>query len=115
MILDGAPQVLKPYHAAEALTACQAAELAKRSVRTIREWAARFDLGRRIGGAWAISKVALQMHLEGNREALALYHAGNRNSPIVTAYFERCGVPLRRQRFDVQEEALSELNGSSQP
>ena len=104
------PAILLPYNATEALTVREAAALTKRSVRTIREWAARFDLGRRIGGSWQISIVAMQMHLEGNREALALYHRGDRSSPIVTAYFERCEVPLPRRSFDLREGRLSEPN-----
>jgi hypothetical protein len=116
---DDEPQVLRPYHAAETLTVRQAAALAKRSARTIRDWVARFDLGRRIGGSWAISSVALLMHLESNREALALYHAGDRSSPIITAYFERCDVPLPRRHTQdrvvpvvgIREDRLSELKG----
>jgi len=112
---DGEPHVLRPYHAAEALTVRQAAALARRSVRTIRGWAVRFDLGRRIGGSWAVSSVALLMHLENNREALALYHKGDRSSPTIVAYFEHCGVPLRRRPADFREGALSALDGSSCP
>jgi hypothetical protein len=106
MLHNGEPAILRPYNAAEALTVRQAAALAKRSVRTIREWAARFDLGRRIGGAWAISGPALLMHLDGNREALSLYHAGDRHSPIVTEYFQRCGVPLPSRRAQESEREL---------
>jgi hypothetical protein len=110
MVHDGEPQVLRPYNAAEALTVRQAASIAKRSPRTIREWAARFDLGRRICGAWVISCVALLMYLEGNFEALALYHSGDRSSPEVIAYFERCGVPLPRSSRLFREAQLSEAN-----
>jgi putative DNA primase/helicase len=47
------------------------------------------------GGSWKISRVALQMLLDGDRAALGLYHAGNRRHPSVVAYFER----LRRGEF----------------
>jgi hypothetical protein len=119
MPLESESAILRPYHAAEALTVRQAATMAKRSVRTIRDWAARFDLGRRIGGSWAISSVALLMHLEANHDALSLYHAGDRSSTTVTAYFERCGVPLPRRGAQdqiapvvgIRERRLSEVNG----
>ena len=88
------PQVLRPYQRAEAIPIAEAARIANRSVRTLREWCLRYDIGRRIGGQWAVSKIALAMWLDGNKEALAAYLAGDRSSPIVVAYFERCGVPL---------------------
>jgi hypothetical protein len=76
MLLDGEPQVLRPYHAAETLTIEQAALIAGRSPRTIRDWAARFDIGRRIQGRWAISKVALGLFLDGDVIALAASSLG---------------------------------------
>jgi hypothetical protein len=112
MLLDGEPQVLRPYNAAEALTIEQAALIAGRSPRTTRDWAARFDIGRRIQGRWAISKVALAMFLDGDATAVAAYLAGDRSSPMITAYFARLNVPLPRRSFGVREEGLSEANGS---
>jgi hypothetical protein len=97
MLARHEPQVLRPYHRSEALSIAEAARVAGRSVRTIRDWCARLDLGRRIGGQWAVSKVALAMLLDGNKEALAVYLAGDRSSPIVAEYFSRCGVPLPKQ------------------
>jgi hypothetical protein len=88
------PQVLRPYHRAEVLSIEDAAHIAGRSMRTIREWCMRFDIGRRIGGRWAVSKVALSMLLDGNKEALAAYLAGDRSSPVVREYFSRWEVPL---------------------
>ena len=41
-----------------------------------------------------MSKVALLMWLEGNREALWAYLAGDRSSLLVIDYFARCEVPL---------------------
>ena len=90
------PQTLKPYHAAEAITVAEAAVLAKRKRRTIRGWCNLLDLGRRIGGQWAVSIVALSMYLDGNSEALAAYLRGDRQSSNVLAYFTRCNVPLLR-------------------
>jgi hypothetical protein len=119
MPADGEPAILRPYNAAEALTIEQAALIAGRSPRTIRDWAARFDIGRRIQGRWAISKVALAMFLDGDAVALAAYLAGDRSSPKATEYFERCGVPLKGRRTQDQlnpvlgfrEHQLSELKG----
>jgi hypothetical protein len=44
------PQVLRPFHRGEALSIAEAASIAGRSVRTLRDWCARLDIGRRIGG-----------------------------------------------------------------
>jgi hypothetical protein len=97
MLARHEPQVLRPYHRSEALSIAEAALITGRSVRTIRDWCARLDIGRRIQGRWAVSKVALAMLLDGNKEALAAYLAGDRSSPIVAEYFSRCGVPLPKQ------------------
>ena len=111
--LDNDPQILKPYHRDEAITIGEASAIAGRSVRTIREWCARFDIGRRIGGQWAVSKVALAMLLDGNAAALAAYLAGDRGSQAGVAYFERCGVPILKRENSFREEALSEPNSVS--
>jgi len=55
------PQVLRPYNRAEAIPVAEAALIAGCSVRTMREWCARYDIGRRIAGQWAVSRVALAM------------------------------------------------------
>ena len=86
------PQVLRPFHRSEALSIAEAARLAGRSVRTVREWCARVDIGRRVSGQWAVSRVALAMFLDGERDALAAYLHGDRTSRTVMTYFERCGV-----------------------
>ena len=75
-----------------------AVKAAGRSVRTLREWCLLHDIGRRIGGQWAVSKVALAMWLDGNKQALVTYLAGDRRSPAVTEYFERCDIPLPTNR-----------------
>jgi hypothetical protein len=41
------------------------------------------------------------MHLDGNAAALAAYLAGDRRSPPVTEYFERCEVALPGSRTKV--------------
>jgi len=90
------PQVLRPFHRSEALSIAEAAAIAGRSVRTIREWCARLDIGRRVGGQWAVSRVALAMFLDGDRAALDAYLRGDRTSPTVTAYFERSGISVSK-------------------
>jgi hypothetical protein len=92
------PQVLVPFHRSEVVSIADAAHIAGRTKRTMRDWCQRFDVGRRIGGQWAVSKVALAMWLDGNKEALAAYLAGDRSSPTVAEYFERCDVPLPARR-----------------
>jgi hypothetical protein len=95
MLARHEPQVLRPFHRSEALSIAEAASIAGRSVRTVRDWCARLDLGRRIGGQWAVSRVALAMYLDGDWEVLASYLRGDRTSPVVLAYFERCGAQVR--------------------
>ena len=86
------PQVLQPFHRSEVLSVAEAASVAGKSVRTIRLWCQLHDVGRRIGGRWAVSKVALAMLLDGNKEALAAYLSGDRTSLMIKNYFERQDV-----------------------
>ena len=48
-----------------------------------------YGLGRRIGGKWAVSMVALRMYLEGDLKAMRAYHAGDRTDLRVIRYFKR--------------------------
>jgi len=110
--------VLVPFHRSEVLSIAQAADIANRSVRTMREWCMRFDIGRRICGQWSVSKVALAMHLDGDKSTLRAYLAGDRSSPAVVAYFERCGVPVPRQERALnhsRESMLSEVIDRPEP
>ena len=113
MLARHEPQVLRPFHRSEVLSVAEAADMAGKSERTIRDWCARFDIGRRIGGRWAVSKVALAMLLDGNKETLTAYLAGDRSSPTVTGYFARFEVPLPKQLYGFREPKLSEPNGAS--
>jgi hypothetical protein len=88
-------RVLIPFSRAEALSLRQAAEISGKSVETIRRWCALHDLGRRIGGQWCVSRVALAMWLDGDLHALRLYLAGDRSSTLVLAYFERADLISR--------------------
>jgi hypothetical protein len=86
------PQILLPFDIREALTLREAAAIAGRTPVTIRTWCSIYDLGRRIGGQWCVSKVALAMYLDSNREALRAYLSGDRENDAVLEYFERCGL-----------------------
>ncbi|WP_354138509.1 hypothetical protein [Bradyrhizobium sp. LB11.1] len=39
-----------------------------------------------------MSRVAFQLLLDGETEALFEYHTGNRAHPVVAMYFERLGI-----------------------
>jgi hypothetical protein len=97
---DGAalrPQVaLMPYNPCEACTLASAGKRAGKVANTIKNWCEKDGIGRRVGGRWAVSKVALEMFLEGNSWALNLYLSGNREHPDVVAYFDRLGIPLKK-------------------
>jgi hypothetical protein len=89
------PQVLIPFDRREALSLRQkTAEISGKSVETIRRWCAIHDIGRRIGGQWAVSHPALLMLLDGHRSALRAYLCGDRDGPLATAYFQRAGLLL---------------------
>lgn len=90
--VDG-PQVLRPFDRREGITVETAAEVAGRSVRTMRLWCEQHQIGRRIGGGpWVVSRVALDMLLDGDEQALRAYLAGDRESAAVVAYYEREGL-----------------------
>ena len=92
---DVRPKILIPFDNREAITVKEAALRAGRSPQTLREWCARYNLGRRIGGVWLISGPALAMFLEGDRMALRAYVAGDRSSPVVARYLARFGLSAR--------------------
>ena len=89
--------VLVPFNADEVLAPKDAASKTGKNARTIINWCEAYGLGRKIGGTWAISKVALAMHLDGATWALQKYLNGDRHSPDVVEYFNRTGVPLRKK------------------
>jgi hypothetical protein len=92
---DELPKVLIPYDRKEAFSLAHAAEVAGRSVGTIRNWCIMHSLGRRVGGGpWEVSRVALAMFLDADESALRAYHAGDRSSEIVVGYYRRLGLRL---------------------
>jgi hypothetical protein len=99
--------VLSPYDADEVSTLQQAADRARKSPGTIRNWCESEGVGRRIGGKWCVSKVALEMYLDGETSALGRYLEGDRESSDVVAYFNRFGlrpqkpVNARNRAYDV--------------
>lgn len=76
------------------MSVAEAAEFARRNARTVRNWAACHDIGRRIGGEWVVSRVALLMFLESDSAALSAYLSGDRTGDVVTAYFRRLSVSI---------------------
>jgi hypothetical protein len=86
---------LVPFHAAEGLTLQQAAAVAGKSQRTLRNWCIEHGIGRRVAdGTWMVGRVALAMLLDGDVDALASYRDFG-----VRASFE----PVRKyyERFDL--------------
>jgi hypothetical protein len=96
------PRPLIPFDSREAVSLPQASKIAGRSESTMRTWCHRYHIGRRIGGVWAVSRVALQMVLEDDPDALALYHRGLRaESEPVAWHYRRLGLGdlLRRRNL----------------
>ena len=87
------PLCLVPFNRREGLTIEEAAEIAGKSVRTLRLWCEQYQVGRRVGGgSWVVSRVALEMLLDGNAGALRAYLSGDRSDPTVVHYFQRAGL-----------------------
>jgi hypothetical protein len=84
--------VLTPYDPDEVLTLDRAANRARKTQNTIRNWCESEGIGRKIGGRWCVSKVALEMHLDGRTNALSRYLRGDRTSGEVVAYFSKFGL-----------------------
>lgn len=92
-MIDYRKSALVPYDKREAMTVSAAARVAGRSAGTILAWCKKYDIARKIvGGNWAVSRVALQMLLDQDLDALAAYGSGDRASLRVAAYFKRFGL-----------------------
>ena len=94
-VVSRLPAILRPYYLAEAIGVAKAARQAGKSERTMREWCARHRIGRMIGGRWAISQIALDMLLEGDKDGLEAYLSGDRTSERVRSYYARRSIPLQ--------------------
>jgi hypothetical protein len=105
------PKILVPFDAREAISTDLAAKRADCSPRTIRYWCEVCGIGRKVGGRLKVSRVALQMKLEGDDEALALYHTGNRENPRVIAYFERFEIGDLIRKWRIARGPTKNLSG----
>src|SRR5688500_11237265 len=101
------PRVLVPFDRREALSLRGAAEISGKSIETIRRWASLYDIGRRIGGQWAVSHPALLMMLDGDRRALRAYLNGDRGR-AVEPYFQRAAAGVRL----TGDEAIQYVTGN---
>ncbi len=82
------PRILVPFDRDEAIPIRIMARLAGISEQTARNWCLEHGLGRRIGGRWWGSRVALAMFQDGDKAALRAYHAGQRDGRVAD-YFDR--------------------------
>jgi len=118
--VDGAALPLRtliPYAGEESISIGEAATIARKSERTLRNWCVKPGIGRRIGGAWAVSRVALQMVLANDPDTLAAYHDGARaRYEPVASYYRRLGLGdlLSRPEFGGGQEEPPQLPQSPQ-
>lgn len=92
--LFSAPGLLQPFDPREAISIPEAAALAGVSLRAMRDWCVKHEIGRSIAGRWRVSRVALRALLDGDQEGLAAYQAGDRSGPAAVRAFKAAGVPL---------------------
>jgi Helix-turn-helix domain len=92
IVVADEPKVLIPFNLEEAIPLKEAAARAGRSESTIKNWCRDHHIGRRVGGVWMVSRVALSMFLDGDRKALIAYLSGERSSDRVKPYFDRFRV-----------------------
>jgi hypothetical protein len=84
---------LIPFDRREGISVEATAEIAGKSVRTLRLWCEQHQIGRRVGGGpWVVSRPALEMLLNDDYSALSTYLAGDRENQAVIGYFERVGL-----------------------
>lgn len=86
--------VLIPFIPEEALSTAEACALLGRSKRSLDNYIKDYGIGRRVRGRVVVSRVAVQMFLEDDWDALSLYVSGDRSSDRVTAYYCRLSIPL---------------------
>lgn len=84
--------VLVPFNQQESMSLRAASRFAGRSESTMRNWCEAHGLGRRIGGVWCVSRIALAMFLDGDHFALSVYHSGEISSDYISPYYARFGL-----------------------
>ena len=62
--------VMVPFDLRESMSIAVAAKLSGKAGNTIRLWAERHGIGRKIGGDWHISRVAIRVFLDGDQQLL---------------------------------------------
>lgn len=79
----------------EILELKRAAHFAKRSQKTLREWAESHGIARQSGpnGKLEFSAPAIQMVLQGRFDILERFRNGDRISPDIREYFDAYGIP----------------------
>ncbi|MBD8555444.1 hypothetical protein IFT84_13110 [Rhizobium sp. CFBP 8762] len=79
----------------EAMPIKRAASHAGKHICTIRRWVEQYGIGRQSGkhATVEVTRIGLDMVLQGDFEALELLRAGERNHPDVVRYFDFAGLP----------------------
>jgi hypothetical protein len=91
--MNNEPKVLVPYDRSEVVTLRKAAAIAGRSESTLRSWCQLHHIGRRVcSGPWEVSRPALLMLLDGDRQTLRAYLDGDRSNENILAYFKRANL-----------------------
>ncbi|CAL74412.1 hypothetical protein BRADO0469 [Bradyrhizobium sp. ORS 278] len=91
----GKLKILEPFNGLEAISVPEASRATGVPETTLRRWTREHGLGRRVGGhvrPWTLSRIALAMHLAGDRDALAAYHLGIRQEESVARYYRNEGL-----------------------
>lgn len=72
-----------------------AAHYSRKNIKTIRRWVKTYGIGRQSSpqAPVEISRIALEMVLQGDWEALELLRVGKRSEPSVLLYLDFVGVP----------------------
>lgn len=89
-----ARRVLLPFDPDEVISLPAAAARMGKSEATARCWGIKHALARKLDTQWAFSVVAVEMFVEGNTDALELYHAGDLTHPSVVAYYRRFNLAV---------------------
>lgn len=74
----------------------QAAHYAGRDRKTVTSWCRRHGIGRQAGerAPWEVNRIALEMVIHGDFDALELLRCGKRSHPDVAIYFDHVGLPI---------------------